>query len=600
MPPPSSHTGALRPSPLLAVVAASIVRAFDPSWLSRPVGALAGEVGIRTERVSRLWRRLLAPFETLLARASTRGRRRREPASTAPGHRAVRDALLAVAAEVIRATGVRKRRLQDLLVATAQRLEAQWKLSRRAFCQSLGISERNLRYWAARKARPAVSPTTPRPVKPRKPRNEGRFDLHVTLPGIQAMADTTDFSLFDVPLKIVAVQDPGARHERLWEAFAVEEQESSDVVVGVLTEALAEHPGIQLVTDRGSPYLAQATRTALEALEAEHAPAREAAPTGKATLERSFGTVKAALAAVAALTGRIAAALPALRSPELAKAFAKVLLATFLRVYTAAARAAPADRPADPVILAALAEVQREKARDKMASARTLLASLFERYQFPGSRIRFVRAHAHHHPDDIRDAERRMGHRACRCHAKTCDRYYASILENVARENQPRRVRERRDAVRRAQAAAQAAAAKAREQHRLDHPEDAVVEGLDLIAAMHQPEKARLFADGRGPGTRALRQAIQAIARQSPTALHDRTEVAWRIWVDRVPVLDTPLASLVREVFEQVRAEATPEETPSPGNTLRATLLSGSRQNLKPRPSPTPDLRIWPARSGAT
>lgn len=32
------------------------------------------------------------------------------------------------------------------------------------------------------------------------------------------MADTTDWSLFGVGLNIVAVQDPGARGEKLWEA----------------------------------------------------------------------------------------------------------------------------------------------------------------------------------------------------------------------------------------------------------------------------------------------------------------------------------------------------------------------------------------------
>ena len=80
MPPLSSQVAPLRPSALLALVCASIVKAFDSSWLARPVSELAREVDVRPDRVSRLWRKLLKAFESLLSRASTRGRKKGERA----------------------------------------------------------------------------------------------------------------------------------------------------------------------------------------------------------------------------------------------------------------------------------------------------------------------------------------------------------------------------------------------------------------------------------------------------------------------------------------------------------------------------------------
>jgi hypothetical protein len=76
MPHPSSPTASSRPSPLLALLAAAVVKAFDPTWLSRPVSELAFDTGIRADRVSRLKKKLLGPLEKLLSRASSRGRKK--------------------------------------------------------------------------------------------------------------------------------------------------------------------------------------------------------------------------------------------------------------------------------------------------------------------------------------------------------------------------------------------------------------------------------------------------------------------------------------------------------------------------------------------
>ena len=80
MPRQCSHPSAAPPSTLLALLAASIVRDHEPTWLARPVAEFARESDVRPERVSRLKRKLFDHFRILVEKASRRGRpRRRRP-----------------------------------------------------------------------------------------------------------------------------------------------------------------------------------------------------------------------------------------------------------------------------------------------------------------------------------------------------------------------------------------------------------------------------------------------------------------------------------------------------------------------------------------
>ena len=71
MPNSFSQRPVQKPTPLLAVLAASIVASFNPSWLSAPITDLARGQGVRADRISRLKKRLLGPFEALLAAFSS-------------------------------------------------------------------------------------------------------------------------------------------------------------------------------------------------------------------------------------------------------------------------------------------------------------------------------------------------------------------------------------------------------------------------------------------------------------------------------------------------------------------------------------------------
>jgi hypothetical protein len=598
MPLPSSQVASHSPSALLALLCASIVRAFDPSWLTGPVAALAKEVDIRPERVSRLWRKLLVAFEALLSRASTRGRKKRRKSARRKARGKGREALLSIAAEVIRGGGIKKRAVQDLIVAARDRMKTEHDIPHKEFCASLGLSQRTVRYWARRGTAPSKEPEIPAPEAPKKDRHVGRFDLAVTLPGHQAMADTSDFSLFDVPLKIVAVQDPGNRDKELWKSFAVDDHEDSEVVIGVVRDALADFPGTQLITDQGTPYLAKSAQEAYDAMELEHAPQKARTPTAKATLERSFLTVKSALAPLCGLTAKLAEAVPALKNTTLAKHLGRLLIATFLRVYAAAENSSGGERSDDPVVLEAVAERQREKGRAEPRSAKLLLESIFDRDQFEGSKKQFVKAHRRHHPDDVQEAERRLGWRACRCYAKVCDRYFTAILRNVAEAAAVRRKRERQERLDRNERHKRNVEAHAEREYFAANPEEWIARGLRLVATHYQPEKDALFNAGVGRGTGQIREALAELRAVSPTALIDRVEVGWRKWLNEDPL---PAAvSLVREVLWQILEETLPAETAGQETAAVAILFPGPKPEEIQRPSAGLDLRFEPARSAET
>ena len=601
MPSTSSQVTCFSPNPLLALVCAAIVRAFDPSWLARPVSELAAETGIRPERVSRLWRRLLAPMERLLGRASTRGRKKKRSPSKQRRRLLRAEALLEISREVIRLGGPKKRKVQDLVVAARDRLKDEHGITSAHFCRALGLSARTVRYWARRGA------AAPKTEEPRDPppspgnRAEGRFDLAATLPGLQAMGDTTNLSLFGMPLKVVALQDPGARHERLWEGFAVDTEENHRIVIDVVREALEGKPGTQVLVDQGTPYMARATKEALEDLDLFHEPQKEGTPTEKATLERSFGVVKECLAPIFSLTDKVAEIVPSLKSKELAKAAGRLFLATYLRVFAAASRARETGRPDDPQVLAAIAEEQRERAVAEHRSKKLLLEGIFDRYGFEGSIRAFVRANRHHLVEDIEEAERRLALQAARGDIRDWQRYFVAILQNVREER--RAAREREAAMRRSAARARSereTARRRRQAHEAALKEDPVrriAEGLDLVAAQYLPEKDILFNGGVGPGTREIREGLAAIAEDAPGSLADTATSGWRAFI--VNIEDRRPLPAVRHVLERLLEEAK-RVAPSPERSASAILWPGSHRNQNRRPHNGPDLRNSAARSGET
>lgn len=577
-----------------ALVCASIVAEYDPSWLARPVAQLIPDGGPRADRLSRLKAKLRGGFADLAEAATRRGRR---PASRRDPRAPVLAALLAIATRLLALSKlpVRRRAVQDELVCAFDRVHADHGVTALEFCAALALPERTLRSWQHRPALPPPPPPPPpSPPPPAHDRNTGRFDLAVTAPDTQLGGDTTDLCVLGVDLKLVGVQDVGDRERCLFDAFAVDERESAELVEQVVAAAAAGLQGVQFITDQGTPYLAEAAQQAYDAIGVEHAPQREGTPTAKATVERGFGTIKNALAPLLDVLHRVAGAVPALGQPDLARHVATLLVATFLRVYAAGRRhlGHPLDGQ-DPDVLRVIVEEQRDKARAEDRSARLFLEAVHAEYAMPGSAEAFVRAFRRYPLEDLHDAERRFRAYACRCRTLVCDRYFAAVVRDVHDRNGRRRAadwKQRRTAgeARRARADADRRAAQ------LDaHPELRLHEGLDVLAETWQPDTARFLLDGQL--ARAwLRRAVAVFVTREPVGIVDCIEAHLRAWLAAHPSLPVALCVAVRGALRDVITEVQRAHTPqSPSDLVGDILAASTRLNHdNERPPPPPHLRI--------
>jgi hypothetical protein len=542
------------------------------------VAQLAGPGGPRADYVSRLKGRLLPVFMTLLADATRRGRRAAQPGTERePRASMAAAALLAVATSLLAHSRIplRRREIQERLVCAYDRLHAEHGVSFRAFCAALSLSERTVRAWRKRSATPPKSADTPpAPGRPRPDRNTRRFALDVTAPGIQIAADTTGLRILGIDLKLVAAQDVGARRARLWEAFALDTRETAALVARVVAAATAGRQGMQLVTDQGTPYVAEAARQAYDALGIEHTPQREATPTEKATIERSFATVKNALEPLLEVTNRLARRFPVLRQPRLAIDLATLLIAVYLRVYAAGRRHLVHPLAGqDPETLRAIVEEQRDKARAQDRSVRLFLQAVHDEYTMPGSLTAFVRAFRRYPLADLREAERRFRARACRCLTRICDRYFAAVVRDVHERNCRRRAGERRQRIARA-AAARAEAERQRANAALErHPEHRFLDGLQILADTWLPEQ-RAFCLGAAPAAAWLRRAVAGLLERDPLGARDTAEALLRAWIAQNHTCSPALCDALRAVISLVFTQVQPSQSddPTSANSLGAML----------------------------
>jgi len=431
-------------------------------------------------------------------------------------------ALLQIATAILAHVPLRRAGVRELVVGAFRRLDGEHRVTQERFCAALALPARTLRAWLARapsSAPPAgppvaatVAPAGPRPRPPRR----RRFGFDVTLPDTQFAADTTDLSAFGVGLKLVAAQDVGGRDENLLDAVLVDDRESADHVVRVMTAALAELPGAQMLTDQGTPYMATATREALDALGVEHAPQKEGDPCGKSTIERAFETCKSIVEPLLGLTDRIAAAVPALRDGGLAKAATTVLLTAMLRAYQAGARAATRAIDArgglDAETLARAAREHREQARADEHSARLLLRHVHELYGITRPLHRFINSLRRYHPEVLLAAERAFRRQVRRDDIKDRASYFAKIVrdENEDRRREiSRRRRLREQSERLDQQVATGDSCRAAW---LADPAAWLRDALGAFAAQWRPSTRELLFGGAGPAAAWMRGAVERLA----------------------------------------------------------------------------------------
>ena len=575
---------------MLALVALCIVKRFNPAWAAIEIHQAAAALSLSAERVSRIATRAAALFEPIVDRLMRRGR----PARDASGPEAeltLTRALLATATSLLTELHVRRnKRLRALLVGAWLRLHAEHAISQSAFCQALALPERTLRDWLKRPAapeRPAQTQPGDPPKRPRPPRR-GRFGFGVTLPSTQIAGDTTDIEAFGVPLKLTAAQDIGGHDAALLESFVIEPEDNAEHVIEVMTAALGALPGAQAITDQGTPYMAQATRDALQALQAEHAPQREGHPQGKATLERAFGSIKSIAEPILELTNRIVRLIPQLRNNAIAIYTTRLLVASLLRAYQSGARmtreAMQARGGASLRELHQLAELSRQRAVARETSARQLLAHIHELYNMAGSAQSFIQRLRTYPIDVLQEAEKQFRTQVHRDDIRDRASYFGAIVRNAYEhwlKNQ-RRVRREREEQRQRQAQSDDHDALLRRWRAA--PDQWLRLALDLLAV--QWRDGRLVCEGQGVGLGYLRASLNVLF-----GLHDPVTAAnlaagvWNAFQLQVaPTLSTAALLAIHELFETELRAATLAR-PSCHPQQAAGILASLGPNARPPPS---------------
>lgn len=518
----ASHDAPSKPSILLVIICLAVVHRQRPGWISITLDAAARDENVNPERLSRLCSRVVAPFQSALDILTRIGRPAREKKENfASTENAILRSLLGVATAILRHVSLRKPAIQALVKGAYLRLKQQYpELTKERFCQAFALSPRTFRSWMARrdKTHPS-SPVAPPPEKKRpkkRPPRRPRFGFDVLLPDTQIAADTTDLQAFGVPLKLVAAQDVGGRDQDLFDSVIVDNRESADHVVRAITEALNGKEGQQVLTDQGTPYMAEVTKDAIEALGAEHAPQKEGDPIGKATIERAFGTVKQIAAPILELTSNIAAKIPKLNNSEIAKAAATLLLTALLKAYNAGARAARrADDQRASVSreeLQDFAEKSRENARAENRSVRLLLTHIHRDYDIKRPLSVFIKQMRRFPLPVLKETERAFAGQVHRDDIRDRASYFAAIarrqneifftkleLERRTREKDQRREIDLKNAENN-QAAWQA------------NPAAWLRDALTALATQWIPERNSLLFGGAGIGRKWLNDAIANLA----------------------------------------------------------------------------------------
>jgi len=593
------------------MVCLTIVRRVHPAWLAVTVTDAAREVHVNPERISRLAAKAQVLFERALDPLLRRGRPPKDRQADAQAQRlAVTQALLGIATRVLAHLSWRKPAVRALVVGAYLRLrQEQPGLTQKDFCEALALSPRTLRHWLAHpepeaSASPVAPPPPPKSPRRRPPRRP-RFGFQLVLPGTQLAADTTDLSTFGCPLKLIATQDIGGRDQDLLQSVIIDDHESAELVVQAFSEAIDGHEGFQAIVDQGTPYMAQATKQALEDLGAEHAPQVEGTPTDKATIERAFETAKSIAAPLCALSDRLARKLPALKNTRLAIALATLLVTALLKAYQAGARAqqrAHVQRQGlERDELLDVAREHRERSRAEDRSRRLLLEFIHDAYDLGRPRTRFVRSLRRFPLVVLQRAERAFRGQVHRDDIRNRAAYFCAIVRNLHEDYCAERARQRAHQEQRRRQQARQDEHAAQLQARDESPAAWLREALEALAAQWQPRSRTLLYGGIGIGRHWLIDAVALLCdRHGPAAARDIANgVFWSFAAHCVDRIGQDGISAIRAVLVE-HLPPCPQDADQArcAQDFAAAILPHTGQ--KRRPAPEGDLSNLPARPGGS
>lgn len=602
------------PSKILTLICLTIVRRFRPAWLAVSVGDAAREVDVNPERVSRLTTRAQALFDKALASLLRRGRPPKDrQADAQTQHLAVTQALLGIATDVLAHISWRKPAVRALVVGAYLRLQQQHpKLTQKDFCEALSLSPRTLRHWLAHpdpetpaSASP-VPPPAPATTTPRKrPPRRKRFGFQLVLPGTQLAGDTTNLSAFDCPLKLIATQDVGGRDQDLLQSVIIDDHESAELVVQAFDEAIDGREGFQTIVDQGTPYMAQATREAFEALGAEHTPQVEGTPTDKATIERAFETAKSIAGPLLAITDRLAETAPVLKNTRLAIALSTLLITALLKSYQAGAKAQRRAHEERQGLaredLLDIAKEHRERSRAEERSRRLLLEAIHEHYDIKRPKTRFVRSLRRYPLVVLQRAEHAFRSQVHRDDIRNRAAYFCAIVRNIHDDYSAEQARQRanRELQQRLQAQQDEHTARLKQRH--ESPDAWLREALEALAAQWLPHSRTLLFGGIGIGRSWLIDAIDQLCEQhGPAATRDIADGVFRSFSAHVVERIGPGGLVAIRALLDEHLPPLPQDEDQSRCTQEFAAAILSRAGPQRRSDPDGALSNLPARPGGS
>jgi transposase InsO family protein len=504
-----------------------------PAWASTHLAQAASQEGLSAERISRLVSRVLTPFQALVERMSRRGRPAADCQRDALEAELERTrALLEVSTSLLAKASTRRGWARELIVGAWQRVSSIAGMSQERFCAALALAPRTLRDWLKTARNKPAEPEPNAAEPPKRDRRtarrqrRGRFGFDVVLPDTQMAADTTDIDVLGVRLKLMATQDIGGRDVDLLDGVLIDQTESADKIAQLFTQTLAGMAGAQMLTDQGTPYMAAASTQCLEKLGVEHVPQKEGHPTGKATIERAFKTIKDVGRGLFDLTNRLAEHLPALSCSQLAIPVARTIVESLIRAYQSGARAAreaiEARGGIDPQVLEHASARSREQARAGERSARLLLSQIHEQYGIRRPLKRFVDA-LHRYPLPVlQEAERQLRSQVHRDDIRDRASYFAAIVRSCNDEFQAAQKRASRERAEAAQRASERCQYEAQMSRWLACPDELLRDALFIIAHQWSDEDRELLFSGVGPGLGLMSCALRRMVEMHcTTAAHD-------------------------------------------------------------------------------
>jgi hypothetical protein len=308
--------------------------------------------------------------------------------------------------------------------------------------------------------------------------------------------------------------------------------------------------------------MAKHTVQTLDALEVEHAPQREGEPTGKATIERAFRSIKDAGASLFSLTNHLSSTHPQLREPSVAASLTHLIVDALLRAYqhgSRMARAALEQRgELCPEALERTSSRARQQAQAHDRSARLMLSEIHDLYDIGRDKKRFIDGLRRYPLPVLQQAEKELSKQVHREDIRDRASYFAALVRRCHDDYRQQQARRQREADERRQREEHDRAVEQQQREYATAPAKMIRDALKIVASQWDSATRQLLFGGIGPGQGLLHKAFAQLSNKLGAAAakdiirgvyHDFT-------IDSNGVLESAAMDAIGTLLDRVTAGA--------------------------------------------